>query len=175
MSLSLHLPQSLSLRRREDINSGTTFLDRLSILFLNTTIVRVSRWASKGIKNVAANSRGKKKTWVSTGLNYEVCPALSTKQRTYATGWSEKLINTSSNPTNLLCNLITWPPEVEQALCLSHLISSSPLVQYWNSHCTDIYRIHSGSSQTVPVRDTGMIPTRCTAIHTSRLKTRVLD
>ncbi|CRL30836.1 unnamed protein product [Penicillium camemberti] len=34
-----------------------------------------------------------------------------------------------------------------------------------------INTIHRGlASQTVPVRDTGMIPTRCTAIHTSRLK-----
>jgi hypothetical protein len=101
---------------REGFNSQPTFLDRLSILFLNTTLARRSHWASQGIRNVAANNCGKKKTWVSTGLNQKSCPLTrSTKQSTCATEGAEKPINTSSTPGYLLYNLFTWPRKVEQA------------------------------------------------------------
>ena len=57
-------------------------------------------------------------------------------------------------------------------LCPRHSIGY-PLWSSTKIRCTDFYRIHHGpASQTVPVRD--MISTRCTPIHASRSKIRVL-
>ena len=64
-----YLPQKPQFKRAvKDSAVSQRFLAYSASLFLNTTLTRLSRWA-KGIKNVAANSCGKKKTWVSTGLN----------------------------------------------------------------------------------------------------------
>jgi hypothetical protein len=55
-------------------------------------------------KYVAANSCGKKRTWVSTGPNLHRCPSMLAAQLVMTE--AEKPIDTSSYPGNLLYNLL---------------------------------------------------------------------
>jgi hypothetical protein len=135
----------------EGFGSEPTFLDRLSILF-STPLLLASLAEHQRHKNVAANSCGNKKTWVSTGINYEVSPnavyqAAHLRERT-----SREVYKHVVCPRQFALRFIHLTLQSRAGLCLSHLISS-PFDQNRIFHCTDIYRIHRGrASQKVPVK-----------------------
>jgi hypothetical protein len=102
MSLSLrtdYLPESLISEGLKGFGSEPTFLDRLNVLFPNSSF----NCLSLALQIIAVERR--------RGLqqaSIKRCPPTrSTKQRTYAKGRADQSISMSSTPGNLLYNLFT--------------------------------------------------------------------
>jgi hypothetical protein len=109
------------------------------------------RYARKTIKDVAANSCCKFNTWVSTGLNQEMCP--STPPTKLVVDRNREAYKYVLYPRQFTLRLFTWFCNVER-LVSDALDKFSLLIEYWNLYRTDIYSIHCGpANQTVPVRD----------------------
>ena len=98
----------------EGFGSEPTFLDRLNVLFPNSTFNCLSRWASKALKLALQIIAVERRRGLQQASIKRCPPTRSTKQRTYAKGRADKSINTSSTPGNLLYNLFTWLCKVEQ-------------------------------------------------------------
>ena len=118
-------------------------------LSLSTTLTRLSRWASKGIKNVAANSCGKRRRGFQQASIKKICP--STLPTRSVSDRSREAYKYVLYPCN--CSTIYSLDSAKSSRLVSDALNKfSPLIEYWNLYRTDIYSIHRGpANQTVPV------------------------